>query len=89
MKISKEIIREALKKLEEEPLTFTLKKLEEIRSENPHLAEFIEAAWESYKENKPPTVEKQAAVLLSDLILLADIFRRQEEVEKLEEKFGG
>jgi len=88
MKISKEIVEEALRRLEESPMIFVLEKLEKMRSENPHLAEFLEAVFESWKEDPPPDLERQSAVLLTDLVVLADMFRRQEEVDKLEKQFG-
>ena len=86
MKISKPIVQEAVRAMEESgpmvvPLIMGFKK---VRDENEHLGEFIDAALDTWKENPPPTLDDQLSTLFIDLVLLADMFRRQEEVDNLD-----
>jgi len=90
MSISKGIVKETLERIEgaelvAEPL---MEAFQKIREENPHLAEFIDAVLESWKEDPPSTLNDQLSVLFVDLMVLADMFRRQEEVDKLDRQFG-
>jgi len=44
--------------------------------------------WKTRKEDPPPTLNDKLSVLFTDLVVLADMFRRQAEVDKLEKQFG-
>lgn len=90
MKISKEIVQETLKTIEEarliaEPLMTAFQKIQE---ENPHIGEFINATLETWKEKPPSTLNDQLSVLFTNLVALVDMFRRQEEVDKPERQLG-
>lgn len=90
MMVSKAVVREILKRLDEaelatEPL---MESFQKIREENLHIGEFIDAALDTRKENPPPTLEDQLAVLFNDFVALGEMFRKQEEIDKLEEQFG-
>lgn len=39
-------------------------------------------------DNPPPTLDDQLSTLFIDLVLLADMFRRQEEVDNLSKNLG-
>ena len=59
-----------------------------IKEENPHLAEFLEKSAEAWQEVSPRTFQEQLQFLFTYLVLLADMFRRQEEVERLKKQLG-
>ena len=90
MKISKPIVQEAIRAMDKsEPMVVTLlTDFQKVRDENEHLAEFIDAALDIWKDNPPPTLDDQLSTLFIDLVLLADMFRRQEEVDNLSKNLG-
>ena len=91
MKISEEIVNEAVREMEERgPIVVPLITVgfKKVRDENPHLARYIDAALEIWEENPPPTLNDQLSILFIGLVLLADMFRRQEEVDNLSKNLG-
>ena len=90
MKISGEIVKEALRKIDEAKSAagYVHESFDQIDKENPHVAEFISMVLETWKECPPPSLKEQLEILLTDLVVLVDMFRRQEEVDGLERQFG-
>jgi len=98
MKISKEIRDEALRKIEEVaekthlPGEFSLRLVLEVfrpaAEENTEIAEFIDKALETYCEIPVEDPDARRIFFAACLFALADMFRRQAEVNRLEEQFG-
>ena len=97
MRISKEIRVEALRKIGEigdktfragdYSLQLVLEVFRPIEKENPEAAEFIAKALETYGEIPVEDPDARRIFFAICLFALADMFRRQEEVDRLEKQF--
>lgn len=90
MRISKEIVIEALEKIEraESARELLMETFQKICEENPYLGDFIDATQEVWKEAPPKTLDEQLSLLFTDLVVLVNMFQRQEEVDRLEKLFS-
>lgn len=87
MKISKSILNESLKRIEQ--LGFTEEEiaetLQEINKETPHIADFIVSARNDWEKNPPSTLEVQMQFLFGRLVKLVGMISG-EELETREDK---
>lgn len=93
MRVSKAIVEESVNRVQKiaqlESIYEEMDKMfKEIAEENPYVAHFIGLALKSWEKRSPQSLREQLTLLGFHLMTLVDMYRRQEEVDKLEEQLG-